>query len=446
MFLIYCLLLFFVGFIFIKLFSFQKLYPEYLLFFLPLGFGTTSLVLFLSTLIWDNFFWGYIFIFAAACVGLYLFVRSIKRINFFPFKKYKLVYFILLSIIFVLFFFQPFLKLPFVAWDSWGLWGLKAKICYLENKIPFQFFYNQRFLSFLPHLSYPFNLVLNEVFFSALYGNFDESKLKLISILFGLISGFFIYFYLQRYLKCYKSFLLTFIFIFTPIFILHTVDYYSGCSDIIFLCYNMGAIASLLEFYIRKDRAYLYFSSLLSGFAFWTKIEGIIVLGACLCTIASFTKGRGKIRVMLMYVLFPLLINISWLIKLSSLHIWKGEYTPVFSQLSLRILMVLKAFLKEVIMIDKWNVLWIFLFILILLSGFRREKDMPYSFLVMVLSIEILSYLVILIFHSNLFNFLRFYPSLPLDRLMLHTLGLVIIIFGFNLREKDEIIHNYSCL
>ena len=441
MFLIYLLSLLFTGTTLIKLLSFKKLSAKDAVIFLPLGFGAISLILFWSSLFTGNFLAGYIVIFITTILGSYFLVRSIAKTKVIrPLQKKGTVYIVLLILILLPFFLQPFLKVPFVVWDSWSLWGLKAKVFFFEKSIPFNLLQNREILSFDRHPYYPLNLALNQSFLAALSGNFDEARMKLISLFFGVSCALLIYFFLKKHISSFLSFLVTFVFIFTPVFILHAAGFYSGLSDIIFLFYNTALFIALIDFYISKQKKYFYLSCMLASLSLWTKIEGFIVLAAALAVILTFYKGRERFKLALKYISFSFLINIAWVIALFIPNIGKSGHVFVLSQLFSRLFLVAKSFGGQFLAIEKWGFIWIALLCILLLRTFKGQKNIYFNFFLTAFFVELIGYFFILTFHAELFKFISVYFIFPLERFLLQALGLAIIILGVSKGERDEII------
>lgn len=430
---VYCLMLFFVGSCLLGVKYFKELRPEYVVGLWAIGFGAVSLLMFWSSLIWGSFLPAWLVILILACFGAYFFVHWLGELKTSYAGIRSWIWCGLLIAIFALLGFHRWVKFPFIAWDSWALWGLKAKILFVENRIPLQIFRNREILAFDPHPYYPLNLALNEAFLASLYGYFDQAKLKTISFLFGATSGLFVYFFLQRYLRHFLSIVITVIFIFTPMFILHMVEFYSGCSDIVFLFYNLAAAVALWDFYIQKERKYLYFFCLLSSFALWTKIEGVVLILGIEAGILYLFGGKQKIKLSALCLLVPLLVNAPWLIKLVLPNLETANHSFVFSQLPYRLAWATKALAGEMVALHKWGFIWLGSFAVFLLSQLKRPKSRQYNFFTVVLATELLCCLAILTFHGQLLSRFVGNSAMPLDRLLFHTFGIMIIILGLSM-------------
>lgn len=432
----YLMIVFFVGSCFIRLFPKEKRSPIDVLLLWPLGFGLVSFVLFVASIVFQDLFIGNMLVFGLAMCGVYFFISFLCKGEGKIILEWcrRNVYFGLLIVFTLVAMLRYWVKLPFFSFDSWALWGMKAKICFLSAKIPLELFHSKVFLQFVSLPSYPLSLVLNETFLSVILGTFNESALKLISLTFGVVSLFIVYSYLCEFLKPYKSFLVTFVFLFTPMVILHTCGFYAGCADVIMLCYNISAAIMLFRFYLTRDKRYFYLFTTLIAFAFWTKLEGAVFLITYVATMLYVFKGFKGLRLAVRCITLVLLINGVWMVMLLSPGIISIGHGVSFNLLNQRVILMAKVISKETFTMYKWHLFWPILFLLITLSV-KRNNSMHYRFFRFLFLSQFLGYCFILTLHSELFEFLSFYPSLPLDRLWFHTFGIACILLGLSLKE-----------
>ena len=435
--LIYCAFLFFSGFSVLRIIGEFSFWEE-IVYGIGIGFSIVSLVMCLSSFIFNNFFFGYIFILLLSAIGSFLWIeKNVKKIKKSE-KKVDFVIIILLFIIYMVYSKNPFFKLPLVVWDSWASYGLKGKIFFIEQKIPFEIFKNTQFLSFLRIPFYPLNLALNEAFIATLLNNFDEIRIKMICFLFGLLNILLIYISVREYSKCsFFAFIFGFIFAMIPFSILHSVGYFAGISDIIFTFYNFASALFLYNFYLKGDKKYFFLSSLFLPFSIWTKFEGLISLIVLSMGMFLFFSLKELKKILFFYVLPSLsIIFVGILFK----TITKTEFNysllrkGIFEDFFIKLSLFLKFSGKELFLLHKWGIFWI-VFIVFLLVNIFKLKDKEYLYFFGVMSAEFIFSLFVLALlwdKLNIIERIKTGPPLPVERELLHILPLGIILISLN--------------
>ena len=427
----YFLSAFFSGYV---IAYFMKIsYSEKFIYSFPLGFGVISIAMFFSSLVTNSFMLSYSAIMLGMLLGILLFMKDVKKIVEIKMRfDYKIP--LLITVLFLsIFCVNPFIKMPFLAWDAWALWGLQAKFLFFNQHIPLELFtVPNRFLTYLVHPAYPLNLALNESFFATVLGGFDEARIKLISPFFSLFFYFAVYKQLKLYLSKRLNLMLMLIILSLPIINLHSVGYYAGCSDVIVMFYNTAALLSMLKYYNSGENRYFYLSSIFCGLSMWTKLEGIFAWIA-LVIAGIYLFGRSKsFSIVLKYSILPVLMNVGWY-AVRILHHIPFQHHLACSHFPLRMWTVLSAIGKELFMFYKWGPFWIVIFILMLANIFVKDKIK--NFFLIVLLIELLLYLFTLTCHRQLFYFVSFYPACPLDRLLLHLVGYSFIFMAYTFKR-----------
>ena len=320
--------------------------------------------------------------------------------------------------------------------DAWSTWGLKGKIFFIEQKIPFELFGNKKYLFYItPGNGYPLSLPLNESFLCTLMGEFSEPKIKLIFLFFVGLSLIVINIY-ANFLNKIERFALSCIFLFTPLVIHHSIGYFSGCADIIFMFYNFLTFIMLWKYFIIKRKIYFYLSAIFAGICLWTKLEGLITTMVFILTLLYLFPKKKVVSLTLKFLGLILVINAPWALVRFSYSIKEALFLD-FKFPILRIKGFLHLLFTEVNMVSKWDFFW-WLFIPFFFTVFlKKGKQARYFILVFIL--QVFFYFFITTFSSALFSSsLKFYPASPLDRLLLQTFLIAIFIMALSLNKKEQ--------
>jgi hypothetical protein len=319
--------------------------------------------------------------------------------------------------------------LPFVGWDAWAHWGLKAKIFYLEKHIPLNF-YTDTF-SIIPLRDYPLLVPLMETFFFQVLGRFDDVLVKAVFFMFYL--SLLVYFYSLVKMRCgkWQAGVYTFVLATVPALAEFACGYYVGYADLVFAYFNFASVTLLWLWLLKGRQVSFYLSALFAGFALWTKQEGIVLIAANLCALflAGLAKagatGRAKPKFFIIYALIPLAINVPWyslvfLSGFSFVHLGSYAYPPEL--LLRRFPLFLYALWKHLLDFSSWNVIWL-VFISLLFLRPRAICGRDNRFICVNLLIQMAFYTVIVLMDYDFSRVLM----LSLPRLLLHLVPLLLL-------------------
>ncbi len=406
---------------------------------MPAGAVFISFVMLVSSLVTGNFFAGYFVILLVAALGIFFLSKDAIRV----FKAGRITWrfageiglFVCVALLLGL---QLFMYLPFTVWDAWASYGLKGKIFFIEQRIPLEHFKNQQFLLFLRLPFYPLNLSLNESFLATLLGTFDEAKLKIISLAFGLMSTSLVYLSLKKFLSVTGAFLLTGVFAFTPMVILHSSGFFAGLSDILFMFYNLAAASLLYEFFRTKDKRTFFLSSFFAAASLWTKFEGFVCIFAILTASLLLFGKRELVKVCLWYLLLPVVLNAPWWI-VKFITRMEFAYTFIrphpFAALGKKMGMLIYVLSKEFTSISKWGWVWLVVPLAVVVN-IRKLLDKGIKYFLTILLLEITGYILVLAFLSSpdaLRARIKFGPPLSVERQLLHVLPFAVLVVGATL-------------
>ncbi|TSC94917.1 MAG: Uncharacterized protein Athens101410_698 [Parcubacteria group bacterium Athens1014_10] len=199
---------------------------------------------------------------------------------------------------------------PSYDFDTWNNWNLRAKVIFMEQKIPLDketgFFLGGGIRS------YPMNNVLWKVWTASMLGKWDDQKINSFSVVFYLIllglfyNSFTIHF--NRRFKILGTYLLSGI----PFLFFHSWVSYADLQVSVYLFFTAAALINFLN--TKKD-TYLHLSALGLFFTLWTKNEGLVLASSSLLLfglIALITKA-WKIRDFIIFWLAAGLISLPWL-------------------------------------------------------------------------------------------------------------------------------------
>ncbi|OQX87125.1 MAG: hypothetical protein B6D55_04260, partial [Candidatus Omnitrophica bacterium 4484_70.2] len=297
-------------------------------------------------------------------------------------------------------------------------WGFMGKVFFMNNKIPWMYFIQEREL--FPHRDYPLFLPLYETLAYKFIGNFDD---RLVKIFLSLLFINFVFHFVAMALSDKHA---PFFVMGIVLFILTLPEYFiylsNGYADFPFSYFSLVSIFFLNSFLKNKTRDSLILSSYFLGLCMWTKKEGLVWLVVIL---VLFYLCRKKIDGI---YLFYILSSFVWITPLLLVHWVLG----VGSSYEINIYYFLKFFLpflrdffihlgKLFIDFKNWHLFWI----MVLLSGlfiklYKKEECLYSKSLIWYLS---LIFLILFILGPSEKLGYRFYLVNTLRRFFLHMTG-----------------------
>ncbi|MDP3791491.1 MAG: glycosyltransferase family 39 protein [Candidatus Omnitrophota bacterium] len=180
------------------------------------------------------------------------------------------------------------LIMPMESYDAIAIYALKAKVFYINQSIPHDFF--SSFKNFVPHIEYPLLIPLAETFFYTLFGSLNDLLVKIIFPLYYVALLVVFYSACRRFISRRQSLFFTFLLATIP----QITDFATnGYADLPFAFYCSSAIFYLYLWIREKKGVFLILSFILSALAIWTKSEGIM-FASINAVIAVIYTARGK--------------------------------------------------------------------------------------------------------------------------------------------------------
>ncbi|MGE0269148.1 MAG: hypothetical protein AB7S78_11920 [Candidatus Omnitrophota bacterium] len=350
-----------------------------------------------------------------------------------------LITYILLNIFYV---YWRALTFPVYCWDEISTIAFKAKVFFHEKSIPE--------LNLLPHQSYPLLTPLVESWTAFNLGYWNDS---LIKIIFPLIFSAYLcthYYFLclntnRRWAIWGVALLLS-----SNFFLFHATIAY---RDFILMYYTCSAIILLLFWRQTRCNSFLFLSSLFSGFATFTKLEGtaymlIFLIIFLIIEVKNQTiKATRRIKNALIFTIPSLsLASLFHLYKIFHNaekdglgHIDKTHFEVSFDKASLTP-QILSSFSENLFLSGNWNLLWGALLITLLLS-LRRPKTFESNILLTSLFLFFGLHTCVAAFSSNFIWIAGELNTTTLSRLILHFFPLAvlaIILINFSLLKDSD--------
>ncbi len=289
-------------------------------------------------------------------------------------------------------FFRTFLK-PVDSFDSIAMYAIRSKIIYLSRGIPADFFKNIT-VNF-PNPDYPLLVPLAEVWVYTFLGNLNDLLVKAIFPIYLLSFLIIFFFLLKRFMGRSQALLFTFLLATIPQF-----NHFAtvGYTDFILAYYYSIALILILLWIKEKSFNLLALSAVFTGFAMWTKNEGIALCIINLILLALFLIGSFNKRFLgqiIIFILIAILISGPWLVLRTSMRLDNEvlqlttfnlkRFTDISKRLD-RIPTILYEFQKQFVGPKKWNIIWI-LFFVVFFTNFRRafSDDLKYVTLPIIL-------------------------------------------------------------
>jgi hypothetical protein len=292
----------------------------------------------------------------------------------------------------ILAFFRAFLK-PLESFDSIAMYAMRSKIIFLNGMIPADFFSNITLK--LPNPDYPLLVPLAEVWVYTFLGGLNDLLVKAVFPMYLLSFLLIFFFILRRFLSRKGALLFTFILATIPQFARFATI---GYTDIILAYYYSIGLIYLFIWMKGGRRQDLILSGIFSGFAIFTKNEGValfLVNLILLCLFLARNLNRDTLAKASVFIMVTLLIAGPWLIIRSANNLENDllqfsdmgfrRVVDTFGRLD-RIPIILYEFQKQFFGPKKWNLVWI-LFLALLFINIKRafSGDLKYFSLSIVL-------------------------------------------------------------
>lgn len=288
----------------------------------------------------------------------------------------------LIGLIYIYLLFSWF-NLPLAKWDSWAIYGFKAKALYLAKTVPVGFFTDST--KAYAHLDYPLLLPLAQAWVFTALGSWNDQLVNIISVFYSLSLIFIFYFTLKafsnrRYAIFFTLFLMT-----IPKL---TEFLFSGYADVPLMVGYFINLAYLLRwFYAPQKNGFLYLSAIALGLAVWSKNDGLAI---CLVNFIIFIYlvfrrwkfSRNPVFLIIRYLALIAVIILPWMLFKTLLHIPNDLINAQNVSLGAwqsnlnRLPLIFQSFAGYMASLKGWNFLWVALPVLIVLR-FKKAFSLP---------------------------------------------------------------------
>lgn len=297
---------------------------------------------------------------------------------------------------------------PVFAWDSLENWSSAAKFFFYEKGLLLdhgnEHFFGQGYRTFL---NYPLHIPLMQVWISVCLGDIHEVYMKYWSVFYFIGVVALVYFAVRRESSRVIAVLAALFLSSVPLLTYHAIDAYADLP----LGYYSLATAVCFRVYTDKKRergdnnfGFLVLSGAFAALCLWTKMEGmffVLASGITLLLYLLMKKVAARSVLARLFCFFApiIIIGISWYAFLF-LNGIVGRSPAVVKSVSELHFEVIPVILQQTILSANFNIIFIFLGIVVLL-GIRTIFRSNLKYLLLQLVIVIAMYLFLYLATDN---------------------------------------------
>ena len=157
------------------------------------------------------------------------------------------------------------------VWDSWAVWGFKAKVYFVDRMIPFDKF--SLFKTVWGNWDYPHHVPLMETWVFLCLGYWNDWWARAIFPFFHVGLAVCLYYFFQRYSSRVISL--------SGAFFVLTIPHLSAMTmgtitEPVILFYYILGFTFLLRWHETRRDMFFLLSAIFAGLAAWTKNEGVV--------------------------------------------------------------------------------------------------------------------------------------------------------------------------
>lgn len=324
------------------------------------------------------------------------------------------------------------LPMPVRSFDSTACFSLKAKIFYLNQGVPLDFFRLNE--AAVWHIDYP---LLLPFYMSWVYYFIGFNDIAIIRIMPVLYMVFIIFFYalLRKFFNKRYSLACAFVLSAVPQLARFSMVMY---ADLVLAAFVTVAFLYFMLYLAEENRVYLVFASLLFGISIWVKNEGMVFLPAFLI---SLVLAERKLRSALLAISIILLVALPWL----AFKHYAGLVNTDINMAALSVNGVLKNLKGSLAILDgvqvevfnpkKWNLLWVITGLVIFLNIkrlFTSKVVYAACFILISITLYFLAYML-----TTSYDMI-FLSEKTLPRTMIHFCGMFIFLAAYLLYQDKE--------
>lgn len=312
--------------------------------------------------------------------------------------------------------------IPIYAWDAWANWSVGAKLFYYTKSLLLdtstQDFFTRGAVSRITN--YPIHNPLMQTWMSLWIGRFDEVLVKFWVPLYLVSIVVYLYSLTSKELGRLPATAITVIFLSSPLLSYHAIEVY---SDLPLGAYLFFALAAFLQA-IRGKQSYVPLIGIFSAAAIFTKDEGLFFVFPLLVSAAIFFWQRKANTADGRRTITTLLISLLLIAPWYSFKVYYGLGLGVGSKYMEFTFHpeILVAVARVLLKLESFNVIFIFLPILLVAAG---KPDREFLHLISPVIFYAVFFFMLYIFttyynnylmNSAVFfrNILTYYPALML--------------------------------
>jgi hypothetical protein len=310
-------------------------------------------------------------------------------------------------------------------WDSYAIWGLKAKVVAMEALHPIPEYFTDVSLSY-SHLDYPLMVPFLMAGLYGVLGYVDDhiAKLPMTILYLGLLC--FVFSFSKRRLSTLMSSAVTLIVAGAPVMLRWAG---SGNADVPLTTFYTASVIYLIEWQEKKRLRSCVLCGVMSAFAVLTKTEGL-VLGTLNCTfmlllLIRTENWKHRLKGAGVCITIYLFLSLPWIIWASDIPRTHENYLSHFRlhvilENTYRIPIILSEFARQILDVWRYGLLWPILIISALVH-WRKFQNRSTRILWILFLLHMGIYAVV--FYITPWN-VQEQLYITLDRLVLHVVPL----------------------
>ncbi len=342
---------------------------------------------------------------------------SFKQIEIFSYltnsniykKIYLIISFVVLLGLWIYLFYYVISKTS-LEYPGYGIWGYKAKLFFLNNHFPIEFFKDKNYAS--SHQSYPLCISLYLSYLSFWMSNFNEQILKIVPFLFGLLTPVYIFYYsLRNNRDIVKSCFYCIIMGSGMTLIFQSYQMYVDNILLISILIGVSLIVENLN-YEKKRLKYYKLAFFILGIGTFVKNEGLLYFVYCaifLFFIKLFCEKRKFFEQIYSFIQILILPFILFVLPWLSFRFYNDIHVRMFKFFNNTLFWsedipyllqdINYHFLQE-IFVNFYNTggIWIIFFILIICYPKKMCVNRKFLFCILVTCAIIATYIITLLF------------------------------------------------
>ena len=275
------------------------------------------------------------------------------------------------------------------VWDSWAVWGFKAKVYFVDRMIPFDKF--SLFKTVWGNWDYPHHVPLMETWVFLCLGYWNDWWARAIFPFFHVGLAVCLYYFFQRYSSRVISL--------SGAFFVLTIPHLSAMTmgtitEPVILFYYILGFTFLLRWHETRRNMFFLLSAIFAGLAAWTKNEGVVyaIFNLMLILFMTNKMAFSKRSFYAGYYLgiIGIIIGPWWILKfnlgLKNILVNAGGVSRGFLENIFALGPVFKALMAVPFKFEFYNIAWIMFFLFSIFNWKCRPRAFYRFFLFSILS------------------------------------------------------------